>query len=93
MLYSLNINRISSTLLFSFAGIEATSAHLSVMQTAFPLTSILSLTSRLSYLLLFSLTHTTRFSSFGVKLYYICMFFLTHYLVIANRNSLVKKQI
>ena len=75
---------LDSVVLFSFhfAGIEETSVQMSVMQTASPFVLILSYISRLSYLILFSLTHKSRFSSsFAVKLYYIYMFFLTHVLL------------
>jgi len=65
---------IDSVRLFSFhfAGIEATAAHVLVVQTAFSFTSVLSSysISRLSYLFLF-LTHRTRsLFSFVVKLYW-----------------------
>ena len=87
---------IDSVLLFSFhfVGIKVTTAH---VQIAFPFTPVLSShsTSRLSYLLFLSLTHRTRsLSSFGVKLYFMYVYFSRmYYLVITKRYSLEKNQI
>lgn len=73
---------LSFTILSSFAGTEASSAYVSVMQTAFPLTSILSShsNSRLPYLLFLFLTHSTRFIFFWCKTILYAHVFLTHVL-------------
>ena len=90
--------RKNSVLLFSFhfAGIEATSAHVLVVQIAFPFTSVLnfkfSLVSSVSHLLFFSLTNATRsLSSFKTVLY--VHVFLTHVLPSNYKKEFVGKEV